>query len=182
MIAAATAIKLTAGVVLPFALVRPQVDRRRLVLGAGVASALIAALGFVLFGTGQLHLFATLRQNQAAGDWQSIPGFISYELGFGDVGHVVGILLGVVFAGATVWLLVLVRRGRLDWIAGAGWATIAMLITTSSLLPWYIAWLTPLAALSPDHRLRRWTLAMTGIMLAINVLAWVPDGPTLLGA
>ncbi|HWF50695.1 MAG TPA: glycosyltransferase family 87 protein [Solirubrobacteraceae bacterium] len=181
MIAVAAAIKLTAVVALPFALVRPQAERRRLVVGAGVASALAAVLGFALFGIGQFHLFATLQQNQAAGNWQSIPGLISSELGLGGVGRLVGILLGLVFAGVTAWLLVLVHRGRLDWIAGAGWATVAMLLTASSLLPWYIAWLTPLAALSADQRLRRWTLTMTGVMIALNMLAWLPNGSTLLG-
>jgi alpha-1,6-mannosyltransferase len=180
MIAVATAIKLTAGLMLPFALVRPHADRRRVLLGAAVASALVAALGFVMFGTGQLHLLATLRQNQADGNWQSIPGFISNELGLG-AGRLVGILLGVVFLAVTAWLLVLVYHGHLDWIAGAGWATVAMLITASSLLPWYIAWLTPLTALSSDRRLRRWTLTLTGVMLVINVLGWVPNGTPLLG-
>jgi len=180
MIAVAAGIKLTAGLVLPFALVRPHASRRRLLLGAAIPGALIAALGFAMFGTGQLHLFATLRQNQTAGDWQSIPGFISTQLGLGAVGRVVGILLGVAFVGVTCWLLLLVRRGRIDWVAGAGWATIAVLITASSLLPWYVAWLTPLAALSPDPRLRRWTLWVTGIMLAINLLSWVPNGAELL--
>jgi len=181
MIAAAAAIKLTAVVLLPFALVRPQANRRRLLLGASVASALVAVLGFAIFGTGQLHLLSTLRLNQATGDAQSIPGFISNALGLGDVGRVVGVLLGIVFVGVTVWLLRLVHRGRLDWIAGAGWATVAMLITANSLLPWYIAWLTPLAALGRDDRLRRWALAITGVILAINVLGWAPNGSTLLG-
>ncbi len=181
MIAVATAVKLTAGVLLPFALVRPHAHRRPLLLGAAVASVVVAALGFALFGTGQLHLLGTLRQNQALGSSQSIPGFISTEFGLGGIGRLVGVLLGVIFAGVTVWLLVLVHRGRLDWITGAGWATVALLITASSLLPWYIAWLTPLTALSGDHRLRRWTLTMTGLMLAINVLGWVPHASTLLG-
>ncbi|MDQ6776207.1 MAG: DUF2029 domain-containing protein [Actinomycetota bacterium] len=181
MIAVATAIKLTAGVLLPFALVRAQVERRRVLLGAAVASAVVAALGFVMFGTGPLHLLGTLRQNQTIGSAQSIPGFISTELGLGGVGRFVGILLGVVFASVTVWLLVLVHQGRLDWIAGAGWATVTMLITASSLLPWYIAWLTPLAALSGDPRLRRWTLTITGVMLVINMVGWIPHASTLLG-
>jgi alpha-1,6-mannosyltransferase len=181
LIAVAAGIKLTAGLVLPFALVRPHVRPRRLLLGAGIATALIAVLGFAMFGSGQLHLLVTLRQNQAAGDWQSIPGFISTQFGLGAVGRLVGVMLGAVFVGVTAWLLVLVRRGRLDWVAGAGWATMAMVITASSLLPWYIAWLTPLAALSPDHRLRRWTLTTTGVVLLINMLTWVPNGAQLLG-
>jgi len=181
LIAVAMGIKLTAGLILPFALVRPHGQRRGLLLGAGIASALIAGLGFAMFGTGQLHLLGTLRQNQAAGDWQSIPGFISTQFGLGGVGRLLGILLGIVFIVVTGWLLVLVRRGTLDWIAGAGWATVALLITASSLLPWYVAWLTPLAALSADHRLRRWTLTITGVVLLINMLSWVPNGSKLLG-
>jgi len=42
--------------------------------------------------------------------------------------------------------------------------------------------LTPLAALSADPRLRRWTLTMTGVMLAINMIGWVPHASTLLGS
>lgn len=181
LIAVATGIKLTAGVLLPFAIVRPHISTRRLLLGAGVATAAIAGLGFAMFGTGQLHLFATLRQNQSVGDWQSIPGFITTQLGLESLGRIVGIVLGAIFLGVTGWLLVQVRQDRLDWIAGAGWATVAMLLTASSLLPWYVAWLTPLAALSPDARLRRWTLTITGVMLAINMLTWVPNGAELLG-
>jgi alpha-1,6-mannosyltransferase len=181
MIAVAAGIKLTAGLLLPFALVRPRAHKQRVLLGAGIASAVIAVLGFTLFGSGQLNLLSTLRHNQAKGDWQSIPGFVTNELGLGDIGRLVGVLLGGVFVGVTIWLLMLVRQGRLDWIAGAGWATLAMLITAGSLLPWYIAWLTPLAALSPDHRLRRCTLTMTGIVLVIFMLSWVPHGSKLLG-
>jgi len=181
MIAAAAAIKLTAVIVLPFALVRPQANGRRLLLGAAAASAAVAVLSFVMFGSGPLHLLGTLRQTQAEGNWQSIPGAISGALGLGNIGQVVGILLGAVFVGVTAWLLLQVHRGRLDWITGAGWATVAMLVTASSLLPWYIAWLTPLAALSPDRRLRRWTLAITGVLLAVNMLQWVPNGSSLLG-
>ena len=84
MLTVAMGIKLTAGLLLPFAFVRPRARPRRLLLGAGVASAAIAALGFAMFGTGQLNLLATLQHNQAAGDWRSIPGFISSQLGLDD--------------------------------------------------------------------------------------------------
>ncbi len=58
----------------------------------------------------------------------------------------------------TVWLLRRVWRGQMDWIDGAGWATAAMLVAASSLLPWYVAWLLPLAALAPTAGCcaRRW--------------------------
>jgi hypothetical protein len=55
--------------------------------------------------------------------------------------------------------------GELDWITGAGWATVALLITTGLLLPWYVAWLLPLAALSNDRRLWLAAIVMTGLGL-----------------
>jgi hypothetical protein len=64
--------------------------------------------------------------------------------------------------------------GRLDWIDGAGWAAAILLLTASALLPWYVAWLIPLAALASDRRLWRVSLAMTGVVLAIQVLGYIP--------
>jgi hypothetical protein len=69
-----------------------------------------------------------------------------------------------------------VWRGELDWIDGAGWMVVALLITASSLLPWYVAWLMPLAALAADRRLWRASIVMTGVFLAIQVLGYIPHG------
>ena len=76
-------------------------------------------------------------------------------MGLGTVGHPVEIILTGVFAVTLCWLLRRVWRGELDWIAGAGWAAFALLVTAASLLPWYVAWLMPLAALGRDRRLWR---------------------------
>jgi hypothetical protein len=40
-----------------------------------------------------------------------------------------------------------------------------MLITAGLLVPWYVAWLVPLAALSRDRRLLAVTVALTGLGL-----------------
>ena len=56
-------------------------------------------------------------------------------------------------------------KGELDWIVGAGWATVALLVSAGLLLPWYVAWLVPLAALTSDRRLRAVTILLTGIGL-----------------
>ena len=70
------------------------------------------------------------------------------------VGHIGGVRAGGrVRRGRPAWLLRRVWRGQMDWIAAAGWATLAMLLASSSLLPWYVAWLLPLAALGRDRRL-----------------------------
>jgi hypothetical protein len=183
-IVAATAVKLTAGLVLPFALADPRGDlsgtrRRELLIGVGVAAAAIAVFAFAMFGSGPLHLPATIETVQSNGNWQSIPNFIGTRLGLGTVGHPVALILGGLFAAALGWLLWRVRRGRLDWIAGAGWAALALLVTAASLLPWYAAWLMPLAALGRDRRLWRASLVVTMVMAFFQLLAYIPHGSTV---
>ena len=85
------------------------------------------------------------------------------------------------FIGASCWLLRRVWRGELDWIAGAAWTAAALLITASSLLPWYVAWLMPLAALGSDRRLWRTAVVITGVVQGIQLLGYIPHGSSLLG-
>jgi hypothetical protein len=56
-----------------------------------------------------------------------------------------------------------------DWITCAGWATLALLLGTAWLLPWYATWLTPLAALSPSRRLRAATLLFVAYVCATRI-------------
>jgi alpha-1,6-mannosyltransferase len=182
----AAGVKLTAGLFLPFALAgaggRLSRSRRGDVLvGAGVAAATVTALGFAAFGSGPLHLIASISQSQSEGDWHSIPGFIGTRLGLTTIGHATGIALAVVFAGVFCWLVRRVWRGELDWIDGAAWTVVALLITASSLLPWYVAWLMPLAALGTDRRLWPAAIAMTGVIQAVQMLGYVPHGGRFLG-
>jgi hypothetical protein len=55
-----------------------------------------------------------------------------------------------------------------------------MLITASSLLPWYVAWMLPLAGLSKDRRLWRAAIIITGVIQAIQLLGYIPHGSTFL--
>jgi hypothetical protein len=185
LIVLGAAVKLTGALLLPFTIARAWAQhegRRRFDALAAAALAAVAAAGFsfALFGTGILQLPGTIQTVQSEGDWHSIPGFISTRLGLVGLGHITGIVLAVAFAAV---LCVLVRRvalGRLDWIDGAGWATVAMLISASSLLPWYVAWLLPLAAMSRDRRLWRTAIVMTGVIQAVQLLGYIPHGAPLL--
>jgi alpha-1,6-mannosyltransferase len=178
LIAAGTWVKLTGALFVPFALLgepgKRLRGRREILVGAVAVTAAVALASAVLFGTGPLHLPATIVENQRDGDWHSIPGFIANVVGLPTVGHIVGILLACAFVGVCVWLLVRVRRGQLDWLDGAAWATLAMLVTASSLVPWYVAWLLPLAALSRDQRLRRTALVLSGVILGIQLIGYLP--------
>ena len=91
MIVAAAAIKLTAGLMLPFAIAsggagRARERRRDVLVGAGVAATAIAGLSFALFGFGPLHLLGTIQKVQSEGDWHSLPGFIGTKIGLPGVG------------------------------------------------------------------------------------------------
>lgn len=186
LLVVAAGVKLTAGLFLPFALAgnagrRARDGRRDVVIGAVVAAALVAAIGFVVFGTGPLHLLATVQKSQSKGDWHSIPGFIATWFGFHGIGRGVGYALAALFTGVFCWLVRRVWRGELDWLDGAGWAAVALLVTASSLLPWYVAWLLPLAALATDRRLWRTAIVMTGVIQAITLLGYIPHGRSPLG-
>ena len=179
-----TALKLTAGLMLPFALTgaarRGARSRRRdLALGAAIVASVLTVPSIALFGTGPLQLPATLKQTQAEGDWHSIPGFISTRLGLGTVGHAVAIVLGAIFLILCCWLVLKAWRGQIDWIDGAGWATLVMIVTAGSLLPWYVAWLMPLAALGSDRRLWRSAVLLTVAIQCIQVMGYIPHGSTL---
>ena len=182
----AVGVKLTAGLVLPFALAGARASlyrsrRRDLLIGAGIATAILSAFAFAMFGTGPLHLPATIENVQGKGNWQSFPGFVGTRLGLGTVGHPVALVLGVLFLAVLGWLIWRVWHGGLDWIAGAGWASVALLLSAGSLLPWYVAWLMPLAALGRDRRLWRVSVLLTCLIGCFQLLAYIPHGNSVLG-
>jgi hypothetical protein len=177
----AIGIKLTAGLLLPFAIAaggpsRGIHRRRDFLVGAGAMLALLLSVSVTVFGTGLLHLLGTVQRTQSEGDWHSIPGFVTTRLDLPTLGHILGWVLAAAFAGASVWLLRRVWRGRTDWIEAAGWATVAMVVAASSLLPWYVAWALPLAAIGRDRRLVRAALAITGLVLLVQTLGYIPHG------
>ncbi len=180
------AVKVTAGMLLPFALAdaRGQMSRARrrdLLFGAGVAAALLTVFAFVLFGTGPLHLPATIETVQGKGNGQSIPGFIGTHLGLGTIGLPAALSLGTLFAAVLCWLLWRVWCGQLDWIVAAGWAAIALLVSAASLAPWYVAWLMPLAALGRDRRLWRASILLTVVIGCFELLAYTHHASSVPG-
>ena len=171
LIATATAVKLTAGLLLPFAFAQSASrrdgarSRRAVLTGVGVAVGLAGVFSLAVFGTGPLHLLDTLQDIQSQGGLNSIPGLLLMLLGLGGISGTVGLVLNAGFVITLSWLVRRVWTGELDWITGAGWATVALLITAGLLLPWYVGWLVPLAALSTDDRLLTAAIVMTGLGL-----------------
>jgi hypothetical protein len=163
---AATAMKLSAGLLLPF-LIAGARRRRDALTGVLVAAAAVAALALAVFGTAPLTLLKTQRdqQNQVANS--ALPNQIGDWLGYGGITPGIRAIALIGFASGLVLLLVRTWRG-MSWITAAGWATLALLVTTAWIMPWYVIWLLPLAALGRDRRLVAGTLAMCAFLVVMR--------------
>jgi hypothetical protein len=72
---------------------------------------------------------------------------------------------------ALVVAVALLLRRRKDWLSGAGWSTVALVASLAWLVPWYVIWILPLAALGTSLRLRRAAVAITVYL----VFAFMPS-------
>jgi hypothetical protein len=57
------------------------------------------------------------------------------------------------------------RRG--DWVSHAGWATLALIASLAWVMPWYVIWVLPLAAIGSSVRLRRTALVVTVFLVLV---------------
>ncbi|MGO9884319.1 MAG: glycosyltransferase family 87 protein [Solirubrobacteraceae bacterium] len=160
----AIAVKFTAVLLAPFLLVALATRQRRLrfVVGAALAAVPMIALSLALFGFSIPNLSD---QSSLLTDF-SIPNIVGLAIGIG--GGAPG-LLKVAIVCVVLVVVYEVYRER-DWLAGAGWSTFALLASLAWLVPWYVIWLLPLAALATSVNLRRTALAMTVFL----ILAFMP--------
>jgi Glycosyltransferase family 87 len=138
----------------------------RLVLGALAAAVVIGAAGYLAFGWEWLHAFGLAGENQGRTSHMSIPVTVARLTGI-DEGAVRVAALAV-FGGAVAWLLLWTWRGA-DWIRAAAWAGTGLLLATSWLLPWYLVWPLPLAAVVRDRALAFVLLALTAYQLGARI-------------
>jgi hypothetical protein len=132
-------------------------------VGAGMAIALAAWLAF---GWDWLHGFGLAGENQSRTSYMSIPIATARLTGLDP--DTTRIAAAALFFAAVAYLLAWTWRGG-DWIRAAGWATLALLLATAWLLPWYLIWLLPLAAISRDRTLQLLTLVLTAYQLGARI-------------
>lgn len=156
---AAIAVKFTAVILGPFLLVAlagwPR--RRRFVEGVLLALVPIAAASLALFGTSLPNLSqqSTLLTNFSG---PNLVGLIFGVGGSATVLHVATALLVAVIAYQ------LVRR-RERWLEGIGWSTVALILSLSWVVPWYVVWMLPFAVLGRSRGLRWASVLLTIWML-----------------
>ena len=166
-LAAAAAVKATSALVLPFALAGARSRRRDLLAGAGVTAAALLALALTLWGP---HLLAGVADQRDVASPRSLPGIVARAFGAEDPPVYLQVLAAVSFASAYAWLLRAAWRGDMDWLLAAGWATVAMLLAVTWLMPWYVVWLLPFAALAGSRRLQWVTVALTLFVVLVRLI------------
>lgn len=162
---AAFAVKASALVVAPFALLGTR-RRGRLLLGELGAVLAIAAAASLAFGWDWTGAFGLAGENQDRTSYMSIPITFARLTGL-DPDPVRAAAL-VLYGAAVLYLLVRTWRG-FDWVRAAAWASFGLLLATAWLLPWYLIWALPLAAISRDRPLQLLTLALTAYQLGARI-------------
>ena len=159
------AIKFTIVLILPFLLVGAvtRARRIRLVEGAAAGALAMVALSLAMFGP----VLPNLSQQSTLLTGTSLANVLGLIL---HVGGATPLLLKALELGVVVVVLHQMARNR-DWVAGAGWATIALLVSLGWLMPWYVVWALPLAGLVVGRRLRVVCLALT-VYLVIAFFPW----------
>jgi hypothetical protein len=164
----AAAIKASGGILIPVVLAALLRAPRRVVqviLGMVAAGAAVAVASLIAFG---LHVPDLSTQSKLVTSL-SAPNLLGLALGSGGETETLRLLLSGVLILVVLGCCVLAWR-RKDAITASGWVTIALLLTLGWVLPWYVLWVLPLAALSDSRRLRTTALAL-GVYL---IVAWAP--------
>jgi hypothetical protein len=164
----AAAIKASGAVLIPVvlaALLRAPRRAVQAVLGMLLAGVAVAAASLIAFG---LHVPDLSTQSRLVTD-VSVPNLLGLAIGNGGETETLrAVLSGVLIL--TVLLCCVFAWRRRDAITASGWVTIALLVTLGWVLPWYVLWVLPLAALSGSRRLRT-----TALVLGVYfIIAWAP--------
>jgi hypothetical protein len=167
---AGVGIKLSAGLALPFMLIaaRRARERLRLAFAAALSLGALALVALIGFGGHALGFLGAIGEQQQLVAVHSIPAETARLVGLSGTPTWWRQLFLAAFLATFALALWRTARGA-DWRTAAGWATLALLVSTAWLLPWYAIWALPLAAVSSDRRLRAATLLFCAYAILIHL-------------
>jgi alpha-1,6-mannosyltransferase len=165
-IVAGALVKATVAAVLPFMIL----GRRRVsaVLGAVVALGGGLLIAYLAFGVHGMDIVAALNRDSAYVSTDSFATEIAHLLGKPGVYPTDHVILKGILVLIGIYLLWRTWRGY-DWVAASGWALLAITVTSTWLLAWYLIWPLPIAAVSRDRRLLWATLALEALFIVHQV-------------
>jgi hypothetical protein len=165
-VVAGALVKATVAALLPFMILA----RRSLapILGALAALLVGALVGYVAFGVHGIDVVAALNRDAAFVSTDSFATEIAHLFGKPGVFPIDHDLLKASLVLIVLHLLWRTWRGY-DWVAASGWTLLAISVTSTWLLAWYILWPLPLAVISRDRRLLVSTLVVQALFLAHQI-------------
>lgn len=161
----ACATKSPAAIATPFALLASE-RRLRFLLGGLAALALVVLAAYLAFGWNWLHAFTLAGENQGRTSHMSIPITTARLTGLDPDWARAAFL--TLYAGLLTYLLAWTYRSG-DWLRATAWATTGLLLATAWLLPWYLLWPLPTAALSRDRAVQLLLLGLTAYQLGARI-------------
>ena len=138
----------------------------RLLAGAALAAGAICLVAYLGFGWDWLHALGLAGENQGRTSYMSIPIAVARLTGLDP--DAVRLVALVLFLTLFLQLLLWTWRG-FDWVRAAAWTATGLLLATAWLLPWYLIWPLPLAAISRDRPLQLLLLALTAYQLGARI-------------
>jgi len=162
-VVAGALVKATVAVLLPFMVLARR--RAPILYGALAALALCALAGFLAFGVHGIDVVSALNRDSAFVSTDSFPNELAHLFGKPGVFPIDHDLLKAALVLIVLYLLYLTWHGY-DWVAASGWALLAISVTSTWLLAWYILWPLPLAVVTRDRRLLVATLFVQALFLA----------------
>jgi Glycosyltransferase family 87 len=163
----AVAVKSSSVVLLPFALLGSKRPWRALLWGL-LAAAVVAGITVLAFGTHVSSMLHVLQRDARLETPNDVPGVINDVLGLGLANRTLG-RIGMLVLIPTLALLLVRTYRKGDWLENAGWATCAVIVTTTWFLPWYLIWFLPLAALALRPYQRLTALALTALAIGLQL-------------
>jgi Glycosyltransferase family 87 len=167
-LAAATAVKASAGLALPFVWIAAR-RRWRTAAGAAVVGAAVVVGSALAFGGDVSGALDSFRGQARLTSLRSVPGLLADAvLHRGSIPHALELVFFAVFAVVAVILFFIALRDR-AWASGLGWTTLVLLLSVTWLMPWYAAWVLPFAAIGESRRLREATLLLTVFLIVVRM-------------
>jgi hypothetical protein len=162
VVVAGALVKATVAALLPFMIL----SRRRPapILGALAALAAGALAAWAVFGVHGIDVVAALNRDAAFVSTDSFPTEIAHLFGKPGVFPIDHDLLKGALVVIALHMMWRTWRGY-DWIAASGWTLLAISVTSTWLLAWYILWPLPLAVVTRDRRLVVATLAVQALFI-----------------
>jgi hypothetical protein len=165
-VVAAAGVKVAGAFAAPFAFLGSP-RRGRLLAGAALVAGVITVASVAAFGLDATNALGVIGGNQSESSHYSVPSTVARVTG-ADPDPVRYLFLAA-YAALVAWLVRGTWRGG-DWVRAAAWAGAGLLVATAWLVPWYVIWALPLAAVARD----RWVVAVVLAVSALQIPVAIP--------